>query len=452
MNDRCRGFENLLLADTTEDIGAANRESLRNHLAACQSCRDFSLALAEDDQVLSDFVCATDEVLAGLTKSIMHSVKEQKPTSSTKIRPVSNFFSSGRTRIGLAAVFFICLLLGIDILDREKTGGLVWADVLAQIVEAEDFICRRIEKRTGEPERVIVEYRSAEYGLRQEIYHGRRLQATQFVIPAQKILYALVHRDRTFMKMHLTDEQVAENRRQSNAKEIVKSFRKNEFRNLGRKRIDGRMAEGIEISDPREWSEIFESGTWRLWVDIETQWPVLIELDGSAAGGSVHKTYTLKDFQWNAEFSSRDFEVIIPPDYEIIANIEKLDTTEDGAIAGLRAFATLMDGRYPSVLSMATAIAEAEKHLEGRHDKYDKNAGHDVEAVFTVRNTCRFYGNLVAEDMDPAYFGDTVDAREFDRVLMRWRLVDGRYRVIFGDLRVNTLEAADLESLERRDR
>ena len=59
-----------------------------------------------------------------------------------------------------------------------------------------------------------------------------------------------------------------------------------------------------------------------------------------------------------------------------------------------------------------------------------------------------FYRGLVDEDRDPAYHGETVQPGEADKVLIRWKVSDSEYRVIFGDLRAETVDAATLAELE----
>lgn len=448
MSEQCRKFEDLIVAETAQELSDMDRDSLAGHLEDCSACQALQRSFIHDDRHLSAFVGATDEVLAGLEDRIMQKVSHVEQPPANELSPLRGFFASGRIRLAIAAVFLAAIVLGVDFLDRGQMGGMVWAEVLAQIEEADNYICRRIEKRRGEPARDIVEYRSAAFGLRQDIYQDGKLQVGQYIIPDDRMLYALVHRDRTYMQQHLTKEQVEEMSLQSNATEIVKSFRDYEFRELGRRRIEGRMAEGIEIKDPEEWIAVFESGTWELWVDIETQWPVLIKLEGVASGGDVRKTYTLKDFQWNANLTEEDFEVDIPDNYKLIADLGRVEANEDQTIDGLRAYAKLMGGRYPSALSFATAIAEAEEYLDDKHDNYDEAAGRDLEAVFSLRSACNFFRDLSNADQDAAYYGKTVEARDFDRVLMRWRLEDGRYRVIFGDLRTRTVNATELKDLE----
>ncbi|MHC4843499.1 MAG: hypothetical protein ACYTEE_06830 [Planctomycetota bacterium] len=52
---------------------------------------------------------------------------------------------------------------------------------------------------------------------------------------------------------------------------------------------------------------------------------------------------------------------------------------------------------------------------------------------------------LVPEDKENVeYFGDIVEQGDSEAVLMYWKLDDGRYEVIFGDLQVGTLTADEL--------
>jgi hypothetical protein len=52
-----------------------------------------------------------------------------------------------------------------------------------------------------------------------------------------------------------------------------------------------------------------------------------------------------------------------------------------------------------------------------------------------------FYQKLANERRDPEYFGDTVNPGDRQAVLLKWRLDDGRYRVIYGDLQADTVDS-----------
>jgi hypothetical protein len=61
------------------------------------------------------------------------------------------------------------------------------------------------------------------------------------------------------------------------------------------------------------------------------------------------------------------------------------------------------------------------------------------------RDTSELLKRLVPEDKENVeYFGDVVKPGDSEAVLMYWKLDDGRYEVIFGDLKVRTLTADEL--------
>jgi hypothetical protein len=448
MKDNCQDIRDKIAEALAGDAQDLARDEVATHLAACPDCRAYSEDLAKDDELLDVFAGSADETVSRLEVRVMQAIQAREGVEQAKDTRSRAWHRRPLFGFAMAAAAVLLLIVLLVLMDTTGGGSVVWADVIARVEEAQDFICRRIEKRSGEPPMEIIEYRSAAHGLRQDIYQEGSLQAVQYIIPEEKIMYALVHRDRTYMQSRLSAEQVAELQRQSNAREIVRNFRDHSYEELGRRRIDGVMAEGIEITDIKEWVGVFERGTWRLWVDVETQWPVRIELEGVAAGGSVRKTYTLKDFQWNPTLSAEDFDVVIPDNYKLIADLQQVVADEEHTIAGLRSYAKLVRGRYPSSLSLATAIAEAEKFIE-KHDSYDEQAGRDIESLFELRSACNFYAELLTGDKEVAYFGDRVRASDFDRVLMRWKQDDGLYRVIYGDLRAETVDSTRLVELEK---
>jgi hypothetical protein len=449
MNDDCAQIRDKIAAAMAGLEKTSDSEAIAEHLRGCPECRAYRDALADDDRLLDSFVRSAGDAMSRLEDRVMSRVHAGEATASPREVGRPMWRSRPVLWFAAAAAVVIAVLAFSVLLETPGGGGVVWAEVITRIDDAKDFVCRRIEKRTGDEDLEMVEYRSSVHGLRQDIYESGVLQAVQYIVPDEKKMYALIHRDRAYVKSELTDEQVMEIARQSIATELVKSFREHEHRKLGRRRIEGVMAEGIEITDTSDWKSMFDEAEWRLWVDVKTQWPVRIELEGTAAEGSVRKTIVLKDFHWNATLTADDFAFEIPKDYKLIANLEPIVADEEHAVAGLRAYAKLVGGRYPSSLSLSTAIAEAERYVE-KHDSYDERAGRDVGLLFEIRSTCNFYAELSRSGSDPAYYGDDVVGSDFDRVLLRWRLDDGRYRVIYGDLRAETVDSSRLEKLEDR--
>jgi hypothetical protein len=56
---------------------------------------------------------------------------------------------------------------------------------------------------------------------------------------------------------------------------------------------------------------------------------------------------------------------------------------------------------------------------------------------------------LLGTGKDPAYYGKTVTPKDVDKVLMRWKVSDNEYRVIYGDLHAETVTPEKLAELEK---
>ena len=48
------------------------------------------------------------------------------------------------------------------------------------------------------------------------------------------------------------------------------------------------------------------------------------------------------------------------------------------------------------------------------------------------------------------FYGDSIDTEDSNAVLMQWKLSDGEYGVMFGDLRTKTVGAEELIKLQAR--
>ncbi|MFA5239843.1 MAG: hypothetical protein WC476_09090 [Phycisphaerae bacterium] len=60
------------------------------------------------------------------------------------------------------------------------------------------------------------------------------------------------------------------------------------------------------------------------------------------------------------------------------------------------------------------------------------------------------YEYLSQKGEDVVYYGDKVNPQDSNAVLIQWKLPDGRYKVVFGDLHEETVNAEDLIKLQAR--
>lgn len=53
-----------------------------------------------------------------------------------------------------------------------------------------------------------------------------------------------------------------------------------------------------------------------------------------------------------------------------------------------------------------------------------------------------------SEKKDVAYYGDKIRIEDSDKVLVRWKISDNRYRIVFGNLTRKTVTIKELAELE----
>jgi hypothetical protein len=80
----------------------------------------------------------------------------------------------------------------------------------------------------------------------------------------------------------------------------------------------------------------------------------------------------------------------------------------------------------------------------------DPSFGIDDAKVSTLKYGAQFYETLQADGKAAVYNGPAVTAADANKVLLRWKLDDNKYRVIFGDLRTEDIDAARLRELEAK--
>jgi hypothetical protein len=233
-----------------------------------------------------------------------------------------------------------------------------------------------------------------------------------------------------------------------------------EHRSLGRSVIDGVEVEGFQTTDPSFLGGMGGQADVRIWVDVAMQLPVRMEMDMVMDDMEMHGV--LYDFQWDYPVDAATFRPVIPDDYTTLPGgpMKMPAMDEQTAVAGLKLFADLT-GRYPEKLDLMSlmkqlgelrhsdnpAVKEIFEGTQGASEEETVKAVMDV--MMPVQGTAMFYMMLVQEKKDPAYYGHVVTPEDADRVLLRWKLSDDQYRVIFGSLHAETVTSDVLAELEK---
>ncbi len=289
------------------------------------------------------------------------------------------------------------------------------------------------------------------------------------MLPAEKAIISVMPQQKKYIRMLLTGEHLTKMRQQvQDPREIVRQYMSTQYTELGPDTIDGIEVEGIETTDPKVFGGIFESYIGRLWVDVKTNLPVRMEMEmqvGIGQSASMQTSMVMDQFQWDIKLEQSVFELNIPADYTLMAEVKMPTADEKSAIQGLRTFAEIADGKYPSGISVMTVVkevaevtakwfvresAQRDPDSQASQEAFDKTSTEKelLEKTTSVQGACLFYAELVKKDKDVAYYGDKVTASDTDAVLMRWKISDEQYRVSFGDLRVENVSQKKLAELE----
>jgi hypothetical protein len=281
-----------------------------------------------------------------------------------------------------------------------------------------------------------------------------------YLLPKQKALVFVKHKAKTY------DRYIYENQKLEYYKEeyneprtIIKQILSCKHTSIGQSVIDDIMVEGFQTTDIAYQGGFFGQAELegehktvdvKLWVDVDTFLPVRLEEDIVTKKG-LHMHEVSYNFRWNVIVNADDFKPHIPDDYRApTGDIVIPGFDEQNVIQGLKLFAAAV-GSYPVNLE----TAGQEFRLKSG---FDPNSFKDMSDEERTRKTSEvvlmaavpnlFYKSLVEQSKEPAYYGESVGPDDKNKVLLRWKLDDDRYRVICGDLSAKTVTTEELTKLE----
>jgi outer membrane lipoprotein-sorting protein len=375
-----------------------------------------------------------------------------------------------------AAVVIIVVLVGLPFVGN-KGQAIALAGVLQRVEQVQAFMYKMKMTMTGnmqpgmpagsqEMEGTITI--SNEYGMKMEMDRtdpntGRKTTQQMYVLPDQKVILAMMPEMKKYIRMEFSEELLARMKKQNNdPREMIKQIMSCKYTELGRSTIDGIEVEGFETTDPA-----FAGGAamgnvkLTLWVDVESWLPVRAEMDLRPTE-QMQMHCVIYDYQWDIPVDASEFKPVIPEDFTGFpsVSIKMPEMSEQAAIGGLKFFAEL-SGRYPKNLNMINLMQEVVKLKDSNSPAAEqlrlklKEAGSEEEQANKIMEVMRpiqslgmFYMTLVQDKKEPVYYGESVTSADADKVLLQWKTSDNEYRIIFGDLRAETVTAEKLAELE----
>jgi outer membrane lipoprotein-sorting protein len=376
-------------------------------------------------------------------------------------------------KLSIAAAVLVACLIAIPL--WTGTESVVLADVLAKIERCQTFMYKTkttmedpTQGNTASESTVLV---SSDYGMRVDqttlnLDSNETTRLQMYLLPAEKAAI-LVHPDlKQYARMEW-DEATLENARMENRdpREMLKRLLACEHRELGRSILDGRKVDGFETTDPAYLAGIAGNVRMTLWVDAGTWLPVRSETD-MQVDSDTRVTGVEYDYEWGVPVDAADFEPKIPDDFTSheMDGMKMPSYSEQGFIEALQ-LAVEFTGSYPErldhdtlrdlSLTIGQALRDGDSPAAQQFRERVKNAGSkDAAMRFSMQYMMRltsltmFNMILAGQQKDPVYRGDVVKPSDIELPLMRWKVSDTEYRVIFGDLHTETVTAEALAALE----
>jgi hypothetical protein len=162
----------------------------------------------------------------------------------------------------------------------------------------------------------------------------------------------------------------------------------------------------------------------------------------------------MHDFRWNVDFDPELFDTKPPAGYKDATPVAlALDEQVEWFRHGLATFAELSGGFYPRVKIIYGDVTLDEMKRMAKIDTPATPEQIRTDEYVKIQKAVRSFGmlnRLYHDNPDMAYYGKTVAAKDKDLVLLRWRLDDGQYQVMYGDLRSETVSPQRLRELEAK--
>jgi hypothetical protein len=419
---------------------------------------------------------APDDAVFQTIKTAYTSTVERK-SAQQEPRMWRFVMKSPLTKLAVAAALIFACAIGLS-LWRTTGSGIALADVLARIEQVAGYTYQvsstvtRHQTTSKYTSTIIV---SKEDGIKMTVTTADSNSVTNkapmyrhavgdesFLLPRVNSLISISHREKTYTRLIYDGVKLEFYKEQYNDPHtLVKQMLNCKHTSLGQSVIDGVTVEGFQIADIAYGGGFFGEGDTlgepekvdvKLWADVNTFLPIGLEEDiVTKAGARIHEV--CYDFRWNVIVTPDDFKPNIPEDYRAPAGdiiIRPFD--EENAIKGLKLFADLV-GKYPASVEIQALFGQYKKHTGSDPNAYrelsDEERTRRTSEGLSIAAPAVFYKTLVESKTDPAYYGKTVTPRDTDKVLMRWKLSDNEYRVIFGDLHAETVSPEKLAELEQ---
>jgi outer membrane lipoprotein-sorting protein len=471
------------------------KTDIENHLKDCVTCQqeEQSLRALQDRLVDRGKALDASQLETDVLSAIIREQKQKLDTTQQANRALSfrrNIMKNPIAKLSIAAAIVVAVTIGMSL--WTQTSSIALADVLTQIERVTVYMYQASATWTGEarqqdpfssdePATVLVS-QELDYAEKTVMtVHDPNSDETDhmevYILPQQNKVMAINHNDKQYFEFALKEDMIKRQQDKRDARAVVKRILKCQYEHLGEKSIDGVDCEGFSTTDPSYGGGIYGEVRVELWIDTKTYLPVRLETDTQVdEDGRLHTV--CDQFQWDVKVDAQEFEPVIPEGYTspMAGPVQMPAMTEATLIKGLQLLLDMGSPSYPESLTMQAMASsmksfqeqttrfmetddkEAAKAFMLKHYNIDLDQGKPsqdqltqatIRIFMTVQGACMYYATLVQDQKDPDYHGDLAKPGDAHKVLVRWKVSASEYRVIYGDLRAETVSAERLEELEK---
>lgn len=330
MTDSCRDIREKIEDMLARKLPAGETGAVERHVADCAGCRVYREGLESDDRHLDAFAASMSGLSSRIQDGVLGAAAESTAAGRTghgmgqTTEPASghgvHLFDRPSVRVAVAASVIVAIAVISHFSNRTSSSDIIWANVFRQVEESTGCVSRGQVTEDGET-LDFVRYESRMYGHKQELYRKGELVHRSYVQYVYRIVTLVQYDDSTYFQDTLGRRTIGIFRKHS-ALTIVSRMKGREHKNLGISEVNGVTASGIEVADTVAYGDVRYVQIVRLYVDIETQWPVRIEAGNIAGEGVPESNLVIDEFQWHTEFKRADFEADIPDGFSRIESFE----------------------------------------------------------------------------------------------------------------------------------
>jgi hypothetical protein len=262
--------------------------------------------------------------------------------------------------------------------------------------------------------------------------------------PAGKPGIGIDHRDKTYILYPPTIQ-----RNPHSGLDDLVNFIGETTQDMGIQEIDGRKTHAYRLDMKNVDEDMIAPGNVELWIDVETYLPVRVCHHWNGFDFSMTEMDT--DFQWDIEPKPELLDTKPPEGYADATPKPLAPSEQIGKITdALKIFRDecgyyprpKKDFYYPTIVEeLCKKLGLNKLPIRGTKDGKEGLAATAMKGFEELEKIQQY-------NPDFSYNGQTVTSNDKDKVLLRWKLDDGRYEVIFGDLRAETVTAERLRMLE----